>query len=124
MARYLVDENLTWRLAQALTAEGHEASDAFSVGLGSRPDEEVFAYAREHGLTLITRDQGFGNPVRYPPGAEHAGIIVARFPKEWTNVALIPHIAAAVRQLQQEQLGGAVVVIEPARIRVRKAAKQ
>ena len=54
--RFLVDENLPARLTDYLRAEGYVAEHTYEVGLRTRPDQDVFAYARTEGATLITQD--------------------------------------------------------------------
>src|SRR5579871_2989360 len=54
--RFLVDENLPERLTSQLHVEGYAAEHVYEVGLRTRPDTEVYAYALSAGATLITQD--------------------------------------------------------------------
>ena len=66
MWRFLVDENMPRQVAVRLQAAGHYAEDVREVGLTSRPDSEVWAYAQAHGETVLTRDKDFADIRAYP----------------------------------------------------------
>src|SRR5579859_6994159 len=50
--RFLVDENLPERLTGQSRAEGYTAEHVYEVGLRTRPDAEVYAYALSVRATL------------------------------------------------------------------------
>jgi len=64
--RFLVDAQLPERLCQWLHEQGHEAFYVPTTLAGETPDADVAAYAAEHGLTLISKDEDFTQ--RHPPG--------------------------------------------------------
>ena len=119
MARFLVDEDLPRSLAAQLRASGITSEDVRDVGLRGKHDDEIFAYAVAHGLTLLTADVGFGNVLRFPLGT-HAGIVVARFPNEVPTATLNQAILQAVQGLSDEDTTGNLVMIEPGRLRLRR----
>jgi predicted nuclease of predicted toxin-antitoxin system len=120
MVRFLVDEDLPRSLAPRLRATGMLAEDVRDAGLRGRPDEEIFRHAILHGFVIVTADLGFGNQLRFPVGA-HRGIVVARFPNEVSTTTMNEVIAEGLRGLSQEEIVGALIVIEPGRIRVRRS---
>jgi predicted nuclease of predicted toxin-antitoxin system len=119
MPRFLVDEDMPRSLARALREAGFEADDVRDVGLRGKPDERIFAYAMEHSLAILTGDLGFGNILRFPPN-DHAGIIVCRFPNEWSPSKINEVVLTGVRSFIAEPLTASIVIIEPGRVRVRK----
>jgi hypothetical protein len=54
--RLLLDENLSPRLATSLADLYPGSAHVTAHDLGQAPDEAVWAFAREHGYTLVTKD--------------------------------------------------------------------
>ena len=69
-------------------------------------------------MILLTLDVGFASIVAFPPSS-HPGIVVLRMP-----LMNVETVRAAVNQLlasaDLQQLGGAITILEPGRIRVRR----
>ena len=61
MPTFLVDEDLPRSLAPQLRSAGFATEDVRDVGLGSRPDEQIAAYALARACAVITRDVRFAN---------------------------------------------------------------
>ena len=120
MARFLVDEDLPRSLARELRATGLDAVDVRDAGLRGRSDRDVFAFAVSDRRAVVTGDLGFGNVLAFPP-ATHHGVLVARFPNTTPVRVLNDAILAAVRALTDEDIDQVVVIIEPTRIRLRRA---
>src|SRR5438094_454174 len=53
--------------------------------------------------------------------AGHRGVVLTRFPSHLPATMLVQQIVAAVEVVASENLDGAIVVIEPGRVRVRRA---
>jgi len=119
MARFLIDEDLPRSLAEALRRPGLDARDVRDVGLRGHSDEAIFEFAVAQAMVVVTADVDFGNVLRFPQDRHH-GIVVARFPNETPIAELNAAVVAAIESLRTSDLEGAVVVIEPMRIRVRK----
>lgn len=60
MPKFLIDENLSPKVADFLRACGYLASAVREVGLTGSSDEEIVAWAKAHKHIVITRDIGFG----------------------------------------------------------------
>ncbi|MBA2447771.1 MAG: DUF5615 family PIN-like protein [Chloroflexi bacterium] len=54
--RFLLDEDLSWRVAEGLRARGVDAVSVHEIGRGNRrvPDEEQLSYATEQGRVFVT----------------------------------------------------------------------
>ena len=77
MTRVLLDEDVPRSCAERLRARG-----AFVVELrDERPrglsDDEVCAFARSHGFTLVTGHTGFGDLARFPLECRPEMLVVA-----------------------------------------------
>lgn len=63
--RLLVDAQLPPGLCDWLRDRGHEAEHVIALLGGATPDGEIAAYAEEHALVLVTKDDDF--LTRHPP---------------------------------------------------------
>lgn len=121
MARFLIDEDLPYSLSSRLRLEGYENRHVTELGLRGFPDAEVFNLAQERGEVLISRDLGFANAIQYPPGTHH-GLVVIRYPSEITVSLLTEQIVESLAQLTESEFAGAIIIIEPDRLRIRRSS--
>ena len=120
MVRFLIDEDLPRSLAGALRAVGFDAVDVRDIGLRSADDTFVFVHAVEERRCLLSGDLGFGNLRRFPLGT-HSGIGIVRYPNEASPATVIAAVIDAMRYVDEAQIRGGLMVIEPARVRLRPA---
>ena len=57
--KLLFDENLSPKLAESLRKEYPESVHVRSVALRGADDSRIWEYARDHGLTIISKDNDF-----------------------------------------------------------------
>ncbi|HTQ12934.1 MAG TPA: DUF5615 family PIN-like protein [Rhizomicrobium sp.] len=57
--RFLLDAQLSPRLAAALTRAGHQADHLFALGHASAPDATIWRLAQELGAAILTKDSDF-----------------------------------------------------------------
>ncbi|WIG61214.1 MAG: hypothetical protein OJF49_003962 [Ktedonobacterales bacterium] len=70
------------RLTNYLRREVYEAEHAYDVGLRTRHDADVFAYARTADTTLITQDHDLERDTgQFPP--PHSGVMLVELPQNW-----------------------------------------
>lgn len=68
--RLLVDQHWSWRLREALQDLYPQSLHVRDVGLASAADAIVWAYAKEHGLVIVSKDADFrhlGFTYGHPP---------------------------------------------------------
>ena len=118
MKRFLIDEDLPLSLAAALESAGMEAIHVVDAGLRGSSDAAVLDEAVRAGRSLVTADLDFANVLRFPPGG-HKGIVVVRYPNETAVLALNSAIVASLVSVSEQELHGAVIVLEPGRVRIR-----
>ncbi len=120
MARFLIDEDLPRSLGSRLRQEGHESQHIIDLGLCGLADQAVFMLAQDGGATLLSRDTGFANILQYPP-ASHHGIVVVRFPLELRSQAVVTRIVELLKSVEDSELRGALIILEPGRVRIRRS---
>lgn len=117
--RLLIDEDLPRSLAPALRHACIDAEDVRDVGLRGSSDENVFAHALGHRRAIVTADMGFANILAFPLGS-HCGIVVCRFPNEWSVATLVSTVVRGLQGITDEEMAGNLVILEPGRIRLRR----
>ena len=59
--KLLFDNNLAVRLARALESDFPGSVHVRQVGLEFASDEEVWRFAKDHGLTIVSKDRDFAD---------------------------------------------------------------
>jgi hypothetical protein len=99
MTGLLLDEMYPPSLAQKLRADGHDVVAALDVevGLASRSDDDVLAWAARNDRCVVT--ENVRDFARLASGMPHAGIVFVspqRFPRTRNG---LPRIGAALNEL-------------------------
>ena len=115
--RFPIDANLSPRVADWLRARGHDAIHVSEVVLTEAPDREVLARAAGESRILLTTDLDFGALLAYAGGAVSAVIFRTRSTASRRVVARLDQVLAGAATALER---GAVVVVEDARLRVRR----
>jgi predicted nuclease of predicted toxin-antitoxin system len=112
-----IDMNLTPQWVEYFRAHSIEAQHWSALGNPKAPDREIMSYAREHGMVVFTHDLDFGNIL----AVTHAlgpSVIQARtqdpVPQRVGSLVL-----AAINEQRALLARGALVTIEPEKLRVR-----
>jgi predicted nuclease of predicted toxin-antitoxin system len=114
--RFLIDADLPKSLKDIFEKHGHQAFDVRDV-LGPATDEEVFSYANENKLILVTRDLGFGEMYSVRHGY---GLILVRLPYHFTAEKIKRIMDAFLEKARDEELLNAITVVEVGRFRIRR----
>jgi predicted nuclease of predicted toxin-antitoxin system len=95
--------------------------DVRDIGLGAAEDKVIAAYARQHGLSIVTRDFDFSDTRNYPPG-QFAGIVVLELPEDATAAMVVKVAESFISQPRLlSQLSGRLAIVELWRVRFRPA---
>jgi predicted nuclease of predicted toxin-antitoxin system len=116
--QFLVDNNLSPRLAHLLTQAGHDAIHVRDLGLTQANDETIFTAAAREQRTIIAQDTDFGTILALRQ-ERSPSLILLRCQAKSTEAVfrlLRDNLPGVVSDLEI----GAVVVIEDTRIRVRR----
>jgi predicted nuclease of predicted toxin-antitoxin system len=101
-----------------LRSEGPDAVHVREIGLANLPDREVFARAAEDGRIVVTFDLDFGEIIGLA-GATGSGVVLLRLRLSRQHY-LRQRLQAAIAGTAEALQAGAIVVVEDARIRVRR----
>jgi predicted nuclease of predicted toxin-antitoxin system len=113
--KLLVDACMSRQLAEGLRAAGHDVT-AVADWPADPGDEAILAVARKEARVVVTRDKDFGTlAVQF--GASHQGVLqIRRIPLRMQTQICLQALSSHETELQE----GAIVTIQPGRIRVKK----
>jgi predicted nuclease of predicted toxin-antitoxin system len=117
--KFLVDENLSERVAELLVENGHDAIHVRAIGLATADDSLVMARAEAEGRVVVSADTDFGTLLSRS-GKRAPSVILFRLAgqrRAWSRVALI---LANLPDVTEDLEAGAIVVIEAGRVRSRR----
>ena len=117
--RFLVDNALSPRVVSGLRTAGHDAVHLGEIGLSRANDVEVFEVARKERRVLVSADTDFGallalGSVRRP------SVILFRHGAEYHPKRQVRLLLDSLPGVGPDLDAGAVVTIEPFRVRVRR----
>jgi predicted nuclease of predicted toxin-antitoxin system len=109
--------NLSPRWARFLSDAGFEAEHWSTLGAGSVPDVEIMAYAKAHGYVVLTHDLDFSAILAATRGEKPSVVQVCT--EDVSPEAIGNAVVAAVRQTTSDLDDGALLTVEPSRMRLR-----
>src|SRR5215217_1483013 len=116
--KFLVDNALSPDVAFALCAGGHDAAHVRDIGLAPATDDVIFARAASEDRIVVSADTDFGTifALRNDP---KPSVILFRgaTPRQPSQQAAL--LIANLPQCERELELGAIVIVEPGRIRLR-----
>ncbi len=117
--RFLLDENVSYRVASGLKAAGHDAVHVIEIGLTSAGDEAVFARARDDDRVLVSGDHDFVQML-FASGSTRPSLVLVRDVATLTSSELAALLLAALDAgLAGPLEAGAIATLTPDRARYR-----
>lgn len=117
--RLLLDQNLSPGISVHLAALGFESVHVRDVGLQNASDEAILEYARRDGLVVVSQDSDFTNLLAYQK-ASQPSLILLRIPNAVAAADIAAILAANMEAVLEYLVAGAIVSLNPDRIRVRR----
>lgn len=117
--KFLVDNALSPRLALELSAAGHDALHVRELGLQTATDAVLFELAARENRTLVSEDTDFGTLLALRAVAMPS-VILFRHMLDRSATSLTGHLLANFSAVEADLAAGAIVVLEPGRIRIRR----
>jgi predicted nuclease of predicted toxin-antitoxin system len=116
--RFLIDENLSRRLAELLTKAGHDAVHVRDLDAAGAPDTEIVTLATRDDRIIVSADTDFGALLAHSRATKPSVILVRaladRRPPELAGI-----IAANLDTIQEHLQSGAIAAFAQDGIRVR-----
>jgi predicted nuclease of predicted toxin-antitoxin system len=117
--RFLVDQNLSPALAEALTRAGHESVHVRDRGLKRADDSSVMALAVDEDRAVISADTDFGELLARSDATGPSVLMLRRQPTHRAS-AVAALILANLDLISDDLSAGAMVVLDGDRIRIRR----
>lgn len=115
--KILVDMNLSPRWIDRLNDAGIEATHWSSVGTNNASDAEIMAFAKVNGYVVMTHDLDF-SAILAATGGEKPSVVQIRS-EDVSPATICQQIVLALLQMRTELETGALLTIDPVRLRVR-----
>lgn len=120
--RFLLDENVPIAVVAWLNEvrNSFEVFHVLQIGLNGRSDQEIYDWAQSQKAVVITFDEDFADLRAFP--LTHHGVIRLRV---WPTT--VEETKDALQRLfdqtSDEEIRGALIVIDEAKIRIRRASR-
>ena len=115
--KLVVDMNLSPSWAASLTRLGFEAVHWSTIGAPTAPDDEILAWAREHGYAVITNDLDF-SAILAATKDQTPSVLQIRT-QDLLSDAAINSVATAIEAFRPDIEAGALLSIDESGTRVR-----
>jgi predicted nuclease of predicted toxin-antitoxin system len=115
--RFLVDANLSPRVAEWLRNQGHDAAHVFEVGLNQADDHRILEEAASRQQILLTVDLDFGEILARSSG--RASVLILRL-RSTATATVSRRLEVALAQAATALEDGAVVIVGEGSLRVRR----
>jgi predicted nuclease of predicted toxin-antitoxin system len=117
--KFLVDQNRPPQLAEALRRAGHDAVHTEELGLERAPDNELFDRAAADGRIIISGDTDF-TAMLAERGSKAPSLILFRMRGRRRAAEQAALLLANLDAVADDLNGGAIVVLQDERVRVRR----
>ncbi len=119
--RVKVDEDLPRAVVRMLRDRGYDATGVVEQGMGGWKDPALWQAVQAEQRFLVTADKGFADVRLHAPGT-HAGVLLLR-PGQDGIRPMVELLARVLESYDLEILAGAVTVVTPRGVRIRRAKR-
>lgn len=117
--KFLVDANMSPRVAERLSTEGHDAVPVRDVGLADASDDEILDRAIDDARIIISHDTDFGALLVFRRLSAPSFILI-RSSDPLTPDQQADMIVANLAAMSEDLAAGAIVVFARGRLRTRR----
>lgn len=116
--RFLADMGVSFSTVQVLRTDGHDAVHLQEEGLIRLADADILEKARGEQRVILTFDLDFGDLLA-TGAVSFPSVIIFRL-RDGTPASVTAHLRHVLRQHHRELDKGAIIIVEDARLRVRR----
>jgi predicted nuclease of predicted toxin-antitoxin system len=116
--RFLIDNALSFRVAERLSEAGHDAAHVRDYGMQAASDEQIFERAAQEERVLVSAGTDFGTLLGLRR-QRRPSVVLFRHGAERHPDQQVGLLLANLPALEADLAQGSVVVFAPDRIRVR-----
>ncbi|NUP95249.1 MAG: DUF5615 family PIN-like protein [Planctomycetaceae bacterium] len=116
--RFLIDNQLSPKLALALTSLGHDAVHVKSLGLADASDERIFDLAAKEERVVVAADTDFGTLLAARRSVRPS-VVLFRVPNSYRTEARLRLLLDHLPSLEPHLRSGCIAVFSHERLRVR-----
>jgi predicted nuclease of predicted toxin-antitoxin system len=116
--RFLIDNALSPVVAEGLCQSGHDAIHVRDLGLAAAADSTIFEHAERDRWVIVSADTDFGTILALRH-TDRPSVILFRGATPRRPMSQVKLLLANLGEITPSLERGAVVVLEPRRIRVR-----
>ncbi len=116
--RFLLNMNVPRELGRRLTALGHESRHVGDIGMAQTSDAAILEEAGRNSEVIVTHDLDYGRLLSFS-GRPLPSVIIFRLRNVHPN-NLVSRLVGGLTGLEKLLLGGAIVILEDAALRVRR----
>lgn len=113
--RFLVDENLPFKIIEYLRSINHDVFDVAASDFRGFSDKILWSKAAAEKRIIITRDLDYPIPRLRP---SPFGVILIRVPSNFKAATIARIFQETIEKIKPEKLRNKVAVISPDRIRI------
>jgi predicted nuclease of predicted toxin-antitoxin system len=117
--KFLIDQNISEKVAEGLQELGHDAVTVGSYGLSTADDLIIFERAAEENRVVVSADTDFGTILAKRQESKLSIILFRLFSTNQRAEEQVALIKANLENIEVDLLEGSIVVIEPSQIRIR-----
>jgi len=114
---FLLDNNLSPKLIELLSEINHQATHVYDIGLSKASDKEIFQYAKDNSMVIISADTDFGYLLS-EWNSSQPSIIIARYISLNPEI-FIKYLERILQDFEEELITGSLIVIQPDKVRIR-----
>jgi predicted nuclease of predicted toxin-antitoxin system len=116
--RFLVDNALSPDVARGLSDAGHDAIHVRDIGLAAADDPTIFDRAADEDRIVVSADTDFGTLLALGQQGRPS-VVLFRGATPRRPAGQLALLLANLPSVEGDLLAGAIVIIEPSRVRVR-----